>query len=360
MAKKSNGVDEIIDKLMADYTESVPDVMIAGTVKRLYLSSPKLNYTFGGGFPRGRVVEMFGPESGGKTVIASEIGGEYQRQQEAPDRVIYVDMEHVFDIHYAMTVGLDPAKSKLTFVHPRNGEEGFLICDKLIQTGEFGLIVWDSIAATPSASTLVAEYGKATFGKTAALFSEALKKFNPYLSRHDTSLLLLNQIRAKIGGAQKPGMPPQENTAGGFAPKFYSSWRARVGKTEDYLDGKQVIGNGIRVKNVKSKIGFPKRSAELELFYATGFNPDMEYVDFISDLGLVEKKASWYYHDGTKIGQGRLQLLEWLRENRDTFEEMKVMVNDSFKKHSLLDDGETIDEEAEKESDMLDEQMEEG
>jgi recombination protein RecA len=361
MAKKKSEdkspVDAMIDELMEKYPESVPDVMTAGQVKRLYLSSPNLNYVFGGGFPLGRVEEMFGPESGGKTVLAASIGGQIQRRtDDGPTRVIYVDVEHTFDINYAIVVGLDPDKKKLTFIHPRNGEEGFEICDRLIQTGEFGLIVWDSIASTPSASVLVSDYGKASFGKTAALFSESLKKFNPYLNRYGTSLLLLNQVRAKIGGQQKPGMPPQENTGGGYAPKFYASWRARVGKTEDIKEGATVIGNKIHVRNVKSKIGFPKRSCDLELYYATGFNPDLEYATFISDLELVDKSGNWYSYKGDRIGQGRPALLDWLRNNRDTFEEMKIMVNESFKRHSVLDEKEVVEEEAEAEAQALDDQ----
>jgi recombination protein RecA len=353
MAKKSD-IDSVLDSLRKEYGNSIPDVMEAGTVKRLYLSSPKLNYLYGGGFPMGRAVEMFGPESGGKTVLASATGGEIQKQKEFPDRVIYVDMEHAFEVSYAITAGLSADKDKLIFVHPKHGEEGFEICDKLIQTGEIGLIVWDSIASTPSVSQMTDEYGKASFGKTALLFSEGLKKFNPYLSRFNTSLILLNQVRAKIGGMSSRG--PQENTAGGYAPKFYASWRARVSRTENITDKSEVIGNKIRVSNVKSKIGFPKRVAELELYYSTGFDPELEYIDFIGDLGLVDKKGSWYSYKEEKIGQGRIELMNWLREHRDTFEEMKYEVNQSFKKHTILDEKTPEDIEAQMESDLLDEQ----
>jgi recombination protein RecA len=352
MAKKKNELNELLDKLRKSHGASVADVMEAGRVKRFILSSPKLNYIFGGGFPIARIIEMFGPESGGKTVLASSIAGQIQRREDGyPSKVIYVDMEHTFDINYAQVVGLDPDPEKFVFIHPRHGEEGFTICEELIQTGEFGLIVWDSIAATPSSSVIEDEFGKASFGKTALLFSEALKKFNPNLSRYNTSMILLNQLRADIGGYNPHG--PAEKTAGGYAPKFYASWRGRVARKENIMDSTTVIGNTITVKNVKSKIGFPKRSAELELYYATGFNPDLEYVDFIVNLGLVDKAGSWYSFEGDKIGQGRTELVKWLYEHREIFEEFKDTVNESFSQHTILDEAEQEDEEAEKEAEAL-------
>jgi len=355
MAKKTetqNKLDSLFDKMKKDYPLSLPDVMVAGHVNRLLLSSPKLNYIFGGGMPIGRIIELFGPESGGKTILLSHIAGQFQKRTDGkPNTVVIVDMEHTFDIDYAQIAGLDPDPKKLIFLHPQHGEEGFEICQKLIETGEISLIGWDSIAATPSASTLVDEYGHSNFGKTAALFSEGLRKFNPYLSRFGTSLILLNQVRAKIGGFQSYG--PQENTPGGYAVKFYASWRGRVSKIQDILDNKVTIGNSIRIKNVKSKIGIPKRSAELELYYDTGFNPDLEYIDFIISLGLVEKSGAWYIYKDEKF-QGREALIEMLRNNRDIFDEMKEIVNNSFKNHSPLDDMETEDMQAEAEMIALD------
>lgn len=355
--KKLPAVDALIDKLRKSYGPSIPNVMIAGSIKRLLLSSPRLNYIFGGGFALSRMYEFFGPESGGKTVLAAYIAGEVQRRKDdGPKRVLFVDMEHTFDINYAMTVGMIPDESVLTFVQPLHGDEGFTICQDLIQTGEYGLIIWDSIAATSTAAALIDEYGKASFGATAKLFSENLKKFNPYLSRYGTSMILTNQIRAKIGAKAMPGFPPPETTSGGFAPKFYASWRGRVSRTEDITDGKEIIGNKIRVKDVKSKIGYPKRSAELTLLYGSGFNPDMEYVDFVDMLGLVERaeKSTWYKWEGKPVAQGKTQLMGWLRENPLIFENFKQQINEAFMHHSALDDTETVDSEAEAELALLD------
>jgi len=282
------------------------------------------------------------------TVISSYIGGQVQKRTDGPSTVLYLDIEHTFDKKYAQTAGLDLSEDKLIFVRPLNGEEAFTIAEDLVKTGEIGLIVWDSVAATGSETEMEKEYGSANFGRTAALFSQGLRKINPYLSRYESSLLLLNQVRDKIGGYSAPGMPPPESSPGGRAIKFYASWRGRVSRIEDILDKKEVIGNSIRVKNIKSKIGFPKRSAELELLYGTGFSPDAEYISFIINLGLVKVAGSWISNEewGFK-GQGRDSLLSFLHEHPDIFNECKDIVNKSFTTHSILDDSEDSEGEEE-------------
>ena len=339
-----------LTKLMKNYKQALPDVGEAGVTKRLTLSSPQLNFIFGGGFPLGRIVEFFGPESGGKTVISSYIGGQFQKRNDGgPNTVLFIDMEHAFDKHYAEVAGLDCSDDKLIFVRPLNGEEAFTICQGLIETGQIGLIVWDSVASTPTLAAMTDEYGKASFGGTAKLFSEGLRKLNPYLSRYGTSLILLNQVRDQIGGFAMPGMKP-ESTPGGRAVKFYASWRGRVSKMEDIADKKEVIGNTIKIRNAKSKVGFPKRIAQLELYYGTGFNPDQEYVDFIIKLGLVKQGGAWLSNEewGMKV-QGRDKLLDWLKANPERFAECKEIVTASFTSNTVLDtmddDSEPLDEE---------------
>jgi recombination protein RecA len=355
--KKILSLDKTIDKLRKEYGKSLPDVLVAGAVKRLVLSSPKLNYIFGGGYPIGRITEFFGPESGGKTVLSCYIGGEVQKRKDnMPPLVIFVDMEHTFDVNYASTAGLSPDEDKLVFIHPKYGEEGFDICQRLIETGEVGLIIWDSIAETPSAAVMEDEYGKASFGATAKLFAEGLKKFNPYLSRYDTSMILLNQVRADIGGWSPHG-GPAEKTTGGYAPKFYASWRGRVSRVEDIVDSKKtILGMKMRVKGVKSKIGIPKRSCELELYYATGFNPFLEYIDYFVELGIVDKAGSWYSYEGERLGQGIDSVSTYFHEHKDAFEAMKQTVNDSFIQHTVLDEKEQDDPVAEEEDKILGEE----
>lgn len=338
MAKSK--VHSMMDEMKKKYGESVADVNIAGVCKRVVLDSPQLNYDFGGGFPIGRVVEFFGPESGGKTTVSTTIGGSIQRRKDGlPNKVLFIDMEHTFDRDHALTTGLDVSEENFIFIRPLNGEQGFDIAEDYVKTGEIGLIIWDSIASTPSASQMADENGKASFGATARVFSDGLKKINPYLSRFNCSMILINQVRAKIGGMA--GYGPQENTPGGHAPKFYASWRARVSRVEDILDKKEIIGNSIRVKNVKSKIGYPKRTAQMDLYYATGFSHDAEYIDFILKLGIVKQAGAWVSNEEWGFrGQGRNSLLEYLHDHPDLFTKVKEQVNATFAAHSVLDDGE--------------------
>jgi recombination protein RecA len=341
MAKVS-GISKVISDLQEKYGKSLPDVNEAGIVKRLTLSSPKLNYIFGGGFPLGRVMELAGSESGGKSVLASYIGGQIQKS-DGKKMVVYVDIECTFDKHYAEVVGLN-CDEDFVLVRPLNGEQAFTIAEEMVKTGEVGLIIWDSTTTTGTTASIEDEYGKASFGAGAKLFSDGLRKLNPYLSRFGTSLILLTQMRAKMG-FQSYG-PPDTPSGGGYAPRFYSSWRARISKSEDILDKKEIIGNKIKVKNIKSKIGFPKRAIEMDLYYNSGFNSDSEYIEFMLQLGIIERKGGWYNSEdwGMKV-QGSDKVLAWLYDHQDKFDEAKLQVNEIFTKYSVLDSSESEDEE---------------
>ena len=179
-----------------------------------------------------------------------------------------------------------------------------------------------------------------SFGGSAKLFAEGLRKLNPYISRFNTPLILLTQMRAKVG-FQSYG-PPDAPSGGGYSPRFYSSWRALLSKGEDIMDGKEIIGNKIRVKNTKSKIGYPKRSAELDLYYNAGFNSDFEYIEFMLQLGIIERHGGWYSSEewGMKV-QGSDKVMAWLYDNPDKFNEAKIQVNGIFTKYSVLDSNET-------------------
>ena len=203
-------LDKALDKLRENYGLALPDVKVAGAIDWLTLDSPDLNYVFGGGYPKGRIVTLQGPESGGKTALANYIGGQIQKQKDSPNVVAFVDMEHTFLEKYANVVGLDTSPDKFIFIRPKHGEEGFEIIRDLVETGEIGMFIWDSVASTPSAKALGKEVGSATFGGTAAVMAEGLKVVNPLLSRYGVSTIFVNQVRAKIGGM--PGFGPQENT----------------------------------------------------------------------------------------------------------------------------------------------------
>lgn len=339
--KKNEGILSTIDELRKTFGRSLPEVSEAGVVKRLVLSSPKINYLFGGGFPLNRFIEVYGSESAGKSIFASYIGSQVQKRTDSDQKtVLYVDMEYSFEKKYAENTGLDCSPDKFIFIQPMNGEEAFGLMEKFIKTKEIGLIVYDSTSATPTAAAMEDEYGKRSFGGAGLLFSEGLKKLNPYVARYNTPVILLTQMRAKIG-FQSYG-PPDVSSGGGFAPRFFASWRARLSKGEDIMNGNEVIGNKIKVKNTKSKIGYPKRSAELDLFYNSGFNSDAEYIDFMVQLGLVERKGGWYSNEewGLKV-QGVDKLLPYLYDNPDKFEEVKKTVNDMFGSYSVLDSQES-------------------
>ena len=340
-----------IQKALKKYHESVANADEAGTIQRVILDSPNLNYNFGGGFPEGRIIELFGPESGGKSIVSWYIASHIQRR-ETKNVVAFFDMERTFDKDYARTAGLDLSPEKLLFLRPMNGEEMFEMTQNLLEEAgdEIGLIIFDSIAAMPSARTADSDYGKATFGSEAALLSSGLRKLNPYLSRYNTSLILVNQVRDDIGGFSPiPGMTP-EKTPGGRAPKFYASWRGRVSRSGKDLTSKGVVvGNGIKIKNVKSKIGPPKRVSEMVLYYDRGFDTMDEYVGFIAneEFNLAEVRGAWIYgNEGGPLEeqkfQGREKLKDYLKENPDVLEECKIAIVEKFKSN-LASDG--VDEE---------------
>lgn len=331
-------LSSVVNKLRKDFGQSIADVSVSGIVSRIPVDSPNMNYVLGGGIPRGRISVLMGNESGGKTVLASYLAGQIQRQKDYPNVVVFIDMEHTFDKNYASVVGLDTDDdSKFIFVRPKHGQEGFEIMRNLAETGEIGMFIWDSVASTPSAQSVGNEISKATFGGTAAVMSEGLRILNPILSRNNIPTIFLNQTRAKIGGM--PGYGPQENLkVGGWALPFYSSWSAKVSRVEDILDKKDTIGMVMKIKNTKSKIGIPKRSVNLDLYYTTGFNADMEYVEFIVNLGYVKKAGAWLSNEewGMKV-QGKNGLLDYLKSHDDKFEELKHEINESFSKTSILD-----------------------
>jgi len=336
-------LEQTLKNLRKTYDAAIPDVKEVGIVKKIPVSSPNMNYILGGGIPRGRISVLLGQESGGKTIVASYLAGQIQKQKDYPNVICFIDMEHTFDRNYASVVGLDTEDdSKFIFVRPKHGEEGFEIMKSLAETGEIGMFIWDSVAATPSARALGKDIGSATFGGTASVMAEGLKIVNPILSRFQIPSIFINQVRAKIGGM--PGYGPQENLkVGGYALPFYSSWSAKISRIEDIMDKKETIGIKMRVKNTKSKIGIPKRIVDLDLYFKTGFNSDMEYIDFIVNLGYVDKAGAWLSNEewGMKV-QGRNGLLDYLKEHPSKFDEIKQEINNSFNQHLAFDNENVI------------------
>ena len=328
-------MNKLLAKALKGYEADIVSPEEAGKVDRLLLDSPRLNYIFGGGFPLGRIVELYGPESSGKSTLSWYIGGHFQRR-EKQNVVLLLDFERSYHKDYADTVGLSSDPNKLIIVRPLTGEAGFQICEDAISSGEVGLVILDSLAAIPAAKAVDADYGKGFTGP-AALISSAFPKLNPYIDRYNTPLLVINQERVNIGGfSPVPGMIPKKTT-GGEAPKYWASWRGRVSKSKDVTSKGAVVGNGIKIKNTKNKISVPKRVAEMELYYATGFDVLDEYVSFISDkeFNYAEVRGAWIYGlDGTPLEglkfQGRVKLKEWLVENPSALELCKEGIVKQF------------------------------
>lgn len=317
----SVSVASVLGKLGKAYKDAIQDVKRVGTIKRVFLESPQLNFIFGGGFGMGRIYEFSGPESGGKSTLATYIGGEIQKKYEKPI-VVYVDFEYSFDEKFANKLGLSTDKENFILLRPLTGEQGFTLLKELITQLPIGLVIWDSLASTPSHSQ-VEEHDKANFGATAKVFANGLKFINPILARHDCSMVVINQERDSMSlfGADF-------TTTGGRAIKYYASWRGRVTRIDDILDKGSLVGIVSKVRATKNKIGINKREAELKLKFASGFDSEEEYIKFVIDLGIVTQKGAWFYQEDWEYkGSGRSSLVEFLRSKPELFESVKNTVN---------------------------------
>jgi recombination protein RecA len=271
--------------------------------------SPSLDLALGiGGLPRGRVVEIYGPESSGKTTLSLHAVAEVQR---AGGVAAFVDAEHALDIGYARRLGVQV--EDLLVSQPDTGEQALEIVDVLLRSGAIDLVVVDSVAALTPRAEIEGEMGDHHVGLQARLMSQALRKLTGTVSKSNSTVIFINQIRMKIGVMF--GNP--ETTTGGNALKFYSSVRLDVRRIAALKDGEQVVGNRTRVKVVKNKVAPPFRQAEFDILYNEGVSFEGDLLDLGVDCGIVEKSGSWYSHDGERIGQGRENARRFLRENPD-------------------------------------------
>lgn len=259
-----------------------------------------------GGVPKGRVVEIYGPESSGKTTLSLHILAEAQKKGET---VAFVDAEHALDPEYAKRIGV---KTKdLLIAQPDTGEQALGIVDALIRSNAVGVIVIDSVAALTPRAEIEGDMGDSHMGLQARLMSQALRKITATASHSRTTVIFINQIRMKIGVMF--GNP--ETTTGGNALKFYSSVRLDIRRTETLKDGDNPIGNHVRVKVVKNKIAPPFRQAEFDIMFNEGIARSSEVVDLSVAAGLIGKSGAWYEHEGEKIGQGREAAKQYLKDN---------------------------------------------
>jgi recombination protein RecA len=259
-----------------------------------------------GGYPRGRVVEIFGPESSGKTTLTLHAIAEAQR---AGGVAAFIDAEHALDVTYARRLGVNVGE--LLVSQPDTGEQALEIAEQLVRSGACDLLVVDSVAALVPKAEIEGEMGDAHMGVQARLMSQALRKLTAVVSRNQSTVIFINQMRMKIGVVF--GNP--ETTTGGQALKFYASVRLDIRRTGALKDGEQVVGSRTRVKVVKNKVAPPFREAEFDVRYGTGVDRLAEAVDLGVDRGFVEKAGAHFSLDGERIGQGRERAVEWLREH---------------------------------------------
>src|SRR5690242_8299449 len=261
-----------------------------------------------GGLPRGRVIEVYGPESSGKTTLALHVVAEIQKKGGI---AAYIDAEHAMDPGYAKKLGVDI--DEMLISQPDTGEQALEICDTLVRSGGVDIVVIDSVAALTPKAELEGEMGDSLPGLQARLMSQALRKLTASISKSNTIVLFINQIRMKIGIMF--GNP--ETTTGGNALKFYSSVRLDIRRIGAIKDRDEVVGNQTRVKVVKNKVAPPFKQVEFDIMYGVGISKVGELVDLGVKAGIVEKSGSWYSYDGSRIGQGRESAKTFLTENTD-------------------------------------------
>lgn len=282
-----------------------------------------LNAALGvGGYPKGRIIEIYGPESSGKTTLAIHAIAEAQK---AGGIVAFIDAEHAFDRFYAAKLGVDI--DNLWISQPDNGEQALEIAEQLIRSSAIDIIVIDSVAALTPKAEIEGDMGDNKVGLQARLMSQALRKMTSAISKTNTTCIFINQLREKIGVMF--GNP--ETTTGGNALKFYASVRLDIRKGQPIKDGEEVIGNQTRVKVVKNKVAPPFRRAEFDIMFGEGISRSGEIVDLGAELGIIKKSGSWYSYNDTKLGQGRDAAKQCIQDNPELAEELEGLVFDALK-----------------------------
>ncbi len=275
-----------------------------------------------GGYPKGRVIEIFGPESSGKTTLALHAIAESQKEGGI---AAFIDAEHAFDRYYAEKLGVDVVN--LLVSQPDNGEQALEIADHLIRSGAIDIVVIDSVAALTPKSEIEGEMGDSKMGLQARLMSQALRKLTGSISKTKTCVIFINQLREKIGVMF--GNP--ETTTGGNALKFYASMRIDVRKIGQIKDGEEMTGSRTRVKIVKNKVAPPFKKAEFDMVYGAGISRIGEIVDLGVDLNIIKKSGSWFSYGDTKLGQGRDSVKSLLEDNLELTQELTVKIKEALK-----------------------------
>lgn len=275
-----------------------------------------------GGVPKGRIVEIYGPESSGKTTLTLHIIAEAQKNG---GKAAFIDAEHALDPVYAKNLGVDT--ENLLVSQPDTGEQALEICDMLVRSGALDIVVIDSVAALVPKAEIQGEMGDAHVGLQARLMSQALRKITGSINRSNTCVIFINQLREKVGVMY--GSP--EVTTGGRALKFYASMRFDVRKVETIKSGDEILGNRTRVKIVKNKVAPPFKQAEFDIMYGEGISKEGDILDSAVDAKIIDKAGSWYSYNGQRIGQGRENIKVYLKEHAQIADEIETKLLDTLK-----------------------------
>lgn len=332
MSTNNNNTEKIkalkltMDKLEKDYGKG--SVMMLGDKAQamqevISTGSIGLDVALGiGGLPRGRVVEIYGPESSGKTTLATHVIAEAQKKG---GMCAFIDAEHAFDSSYAKKLGVDI--DNLLISQPDYGEQALEIADRLILSGALDVVVIDSVAALVPKSELEGEMGDSKMGLHARLMSQALRKLTATISKTNTICIFINQMREKIGVMF--GNP--ETTTGGNALKFYASVRLDIRRMTQIKDGDSAVGNHVKVKVVKNKVAPPFRAAEFDIIFGEGISKTGEIIDMGTELGVIQKSGSWYSYNNDKLGQGRDAVKQLLVDNHELAREIETKIREKIK-----------------------------
>jgi recombination protein RecA len=325
-SEKLKALQAAMDKIEKSYGKG--SIMKLGDnnvqeVEVIPTGSIALNAALGvGGYPRGRVIEIYGPESSGKTTLAIHA---IAQAQKAGGIAAIIDAEHAFDRFYAAKLGVDI--DNLWISQPDNGEQALEIADQLIRSSAVDIVVIDSVAALTPKAEIEGDMGDNKVGLQARLMSQALRKLTGTISKTNTTCIFINQLREKIGVMF--GNP--ETTTGGNALKFYASVRLDIRRASQLKDGEEVIGNQTRVKVVKNKVAPPFRKAEFDIMFGEGISRSGEIVDLGADMGIIKKSGSWYSYNDTKLGQGRDAAKQCISDNPELAEELEALIFEKLK-----------------------------
>lgn len=274
-----------------------------------------------GGYPKGRIIEIYGPESSGKTTFALQAIAEVQKEG---GRAAFIDAEHALDPVYAKNLGVDI--NELLLSQPDTGEQALEICEALVRSEAVNIIVVDSVAALVPKAEIEGDMGDSHVGLQARLMSQALRKLSGTINKTKTTAIFINQLREKVGVMF--GNP--ETTPGGRALKFYSTIRLDVRRGEQIKVGDQILGNKTNIKVVKNKVAPPFKTATVDIMYGTGVSREGEIIDIASDLNIIDKSGAWYAYNGEKIGQGKENVKIYLKENKELAKELETKIREHY------------------------------